>query len=690
LIEGTKVFSSASADEGNDSVPRLADGRAEMPRGDGWDGFPVRGTYADGVAWIVMILARALAYAHRMRTYHRDVKPGNVLLTLQHGPQLLDFNLAESPHSVSQAEAAMHGGTLPYMAPEQLGAFLNPELWGKVGSKADIYSLGLVLRELLTGQAPDLPAQTLSPPRALRVLLDRRPMLDVSVRGANPAIPHALEAIVAKCLAVAPDDRYPTAQALAEDLDRFLKGLPLVCTTNPSRSERLGNWVRRRRWALATIPAYLLLFGVLVFGTKDRVRQWLMPLETNPRFHYAVEMTDDGKFDEAKSVLRDLVAEYPDSLLAKLHLSFALDAWKDQDNESCASGDTELSPEIDSGASGDTELSLKDYRPIEEVEADILLTQVMKASKSPDVHAKLITWAQGHPKFASHLEAAGLARFDRGDKFTQDTTEKDYDRRRAEFNRRFLHHLARPALKLAAELNPKSTVACRLLAIILEDDKQYWSAYEQISPAFDALEVPAQNEKELFQLYKATTVRARLATTLADHPEHKPPNASPALELMQQAVEDLTFSEGYVNGHRDSVDKTHFVDRSLYVLCIKGPAYLTLSEIETGLRKISEAKAHFRVALDTFDRIEKMRSTSANYRHYWKMPSYRTRASDLSDRLLRLRPEDGVIRELKLRASIFKSASQRLQPENGDVPVQPDPDTSWVPSAARSNAAIDL
>ena len=102
----------------------------------------MRGTYPQGIAWIVMTLARGLDYAHRMRTFHRDVKPGNVLLTLYHGPQLLDFNLAESPHSVSQAEAAMHGGTLPYMAPEQIEAFLDPNLWGKVGAKADIYSLG--------------------------------------------------------------------------------------------------------------------------------------------------------------------------------------------------------------------------------------------------------------------------------------------------------------------------------------------------------------------------------------------------------------------------------------------------------------------------------------------------------------------------------------------------------------------
>ena len=100
------------------------------------------------------------------------------------------------------------------MAPEQIEAFLNPELWGKVGAGADIYSLGLVLRELLTGQGPSCPARGSRRHARLRDLLDRRPLLDVSVRRFNPAIPHALEAIVAKCLALLADDRYPDAGSL--------------------------------------------------------------------------------------------------------------------------------------------------------------------------------------------------------------------------------------------------------------------------------------------------------------------------------------------------------------------------------------------------------------------------------------------------------------------------------------------
>ena len=191
---------------GRELIP--AEGSRPCPRGDGWKGFPAHGTYTQGAAWIVMVLARALHYAHGRQIYHRDVKPANILLTINHGPQLLDFNLAESPHSADNAQAALRGGTLPYMAPEQIEAFLNPELWGIVGAGADIYSLGLVLRELLTGQMPDLPEKGLPAARAMNDLLDRRPFLDAAVRRFNPAIPPSLEAIVAKCLALLPDDRY--------------------------------------------------------------------------------------------------------------------------------------------------------------------------------------------------------------------------------------------------------------------------------------------------------------------------------------------------------------------------------------------------------------------------------------------------------------------------------------------------
>src|SRR6478752_1204121 len=118
------------------------------------------------------------------------------------------------------------------MAPEQIEAFLNPDLWGKVGARSDIYSVGLVLRELLTGEAPDLPDEKLPPPRAMRQLLDRRACLEVGLRKANPEIPYALEAITEKCLRFDPDRRYPDAQSLADDLECFLARKPLKVAVN--------------------------------------------------------------------------------------------------------------------------------------------------------------------------------------------------------------------------------------------------------------------------------------------------------------------------------------------------------------------------------------------------------------------------------------------------------------------------
>ncbi len=223
-----------------------------------WKGFPARGTYAEGIAWIVSVVARALAYAHGENVQHRDIKPANVLLTERDGPQLLDFNLAHSSQTADQAEAAHRGGTLPYMAPEQLEAFLDPQLWNNVREPADIYALGLLLRELLTGRRPESPDQSLPMPRAIRDLLDRRAIGLGSVRTLNPSVPHGLDAIVARCLAFRPEDRYSSASALADDLERFVTHRPMVEVVNPSRLERATGHARRLRVGRAALIALAL------------------------------------------------------------------------------------------------------------------------------------------------------------------------------------------------------------------------------------------------------------------------------------------------------------------------------------------------------------------------------------------------------------------------------------------------
>jgi serine/threonine protein kinase len=196
------------------------------PSGPGWGRFPVGGSYADAAAWVALGLARALGYVHSRNIVHGDIKPANVLLSLRDGPQLLDFGLARLPESAERAGDAPCGGTLAYMAPEQLEAFLAPDLWKAVGAAADLYGLGLLLAELLTGRPPDLPDPTKSLPWAVRALLDDRETRPPSRIVLGPWVPEALGAIVARCLAFRPADRYLDAGSLVEDLRRYLNRWP--------------------------------------------------------------------------------------------------------------------------------------------------------------------------------------------------------------------------------------------------------------------------------------------------------------------------------------------------------------------------------------------------------------------------------------------------------------------------------
>ena len=137
------------------------------------------------------------------------------------------------------------------MAPEQLGAFLDPDRLGEISPAADLYALGLVLIELLTGRGPEGPDPDLPLPRAIAELQERRLGPIPSARSMNPTVPFALDAIAAKCLAPRPADRYRSAEALAGDLARFLDRRPALVAPNPSRAERLRHFARRHRVRLA-------------------------------------------------------------------------------------------------------------------------------------------------------------------------------------------------------------------------------------------------------------------------------------------------------------------------------------------------------------------------------------------------------------------------------------------------------
>jgi len=222
--------------------------------------------------WVVARLAEGLEHAHSRGLLHRDLKPSNVLIAGDGTPMLLDFNLSTSTHPglPAEGEKAMLGGTLPYMAPEHLDAF-NPKGTTRpdaVDERSDIYSLGLILFEMLAGAHP-FP----EPPGSLPLLDTIRHMADQrrhppSLRKVNPEVPWSLDAVVGKCLASDPAARYARARDLAEDLARFLDDLPNRHAPEPSPRERFAKWARRNPRLCGTTPvaslAVLLLAGLCV------------------------------------------------------------------------------------------------------------------------------------------------------------------------------------------------------------------------------------------------------------------------------------------------------------------------------------------------------------------------------------------------------------------------------------------
>jgi WD40 repeat protein len=215
-------------------------------------------------ARLVETLARAMHAAHEQHIVHRDLKPANVLLTSDGTPRITDFGLAKKLDSGSgQTASGAIMGTPSYMAPEQAGGKSK-----EVGPLADVYALGAILYECLTGRPPFKAA---NPMDTLFQVLSEEP---VPVRQLQPKVPADLETIALKCLAKEPPRRYASAAALAEDLGRFLAGEP-VRARPVGRLERGWRWCRRNP-ALAVagglaLAALLVAVGLsIAFGMEQR------------------------------------------------------------------------------------------------------------------------------------------------------------------------------------------------------------------------------------------------------------------------------------------------------------------------------------------------------------------------------------------------------------------------------------
>jgi len=202
-------------------------------------------------------LAAGLAHAHARGILHLDLKPANVLLPDMGEPMLLDFNLS---FDTTTTDRELVGGTVPYMATEQL-LDLRTRGRGKIDARTDLYSLGVMAFEMLTGSVPF--------PASSKDLIDMDGLIETrrqsapSVRELNPSVSPAVEAIIHKLLAPEPIDRYQSADDLKTDIDRHLADLPLLVANEPSVSERLGKWRRRNPRIPGRIVA-TLLFGLVV------------------------------------------------------------------------------------------------------------------------------------------------------------------------------------------------------------------------------------------------------------------------------------------------------------------------------------------------------------------------------------------------------------------------------------------
>jgi serine/threonine protein kinase len=176
-------------------------------------------------AGIVEKLARAVQTAHEAGVVHRDLKPANVLVTARWEPKIADFGLAKCLDSVHLTQTGAVLGTPAYMAPEQAAGRVQD-----VGPASDVYSLGAILYELLTGKTPFQGTDKIA---VLRQVQHERPTPVSSFA----SVSKDLETICLKCLEKRPDDRYNSAFALADDLARFGRGEP-IHARRPRRRHR--------------------------------------------------------------------------------------------------------------------------------------------------------------------------------------------------------------------------------------------------------------------------------------------------------------------------------------------------------------------------------------------------------------------------------------------------------------------
>jgi len=263
----------------------------------------------DEAAKTVELLARAMAYAHEKDIVHRDLKPANVLLSKDGSPKITDFGLAKRLESdASQTKSGTLMGTPNYMAPEQARGDVR-----EVGPLADVYALGVILYEMLTGRTPFLGASILD---TLQQVRNHEP---VPPSRGQPKTPRDLETVCLKCLQKEPAKRYATAEALADDLRRFRAGEPILARP-VGQVERAWRWCKRnpRVAALSAAVVVLLMASVgalsvaAIRQARERETLGQVRIQALERIKQATAEVQSGNVRRAQDLL-----SYADPLVEK-------------------------------------------------------------------------------------------------------------------------------------------------------------------------------------------------------------------------------------------------------------------------------------------------------------------------------------------------------------------------------------
>jgi WD40 repeat protein/tRNA A-37 threonylcarbamoyl transferase component Bud32 len=287
--EGKHYFSMKLIEGGSlaQHLPRLA---ADLPAG-------VR---------LLICVARAVHYAHQRGLLHRDLKPANILLDAEGRPHVTDFGLAKrlgpKPGEASLTQQGMIVGTPSYMAPEQASSR------AAVSTASDVYSLGAILYELLTGRPPFRGSTPLD------TLVQIREQEPVAPRRFNKHVDRDLETVCLKCLQKEAQQRYHSASALADDLDRWLRGEPIRARP-VGRCRRAVKWARRQPVLAAMLSLLLIVFWA---GFAGVIWQWRHAVdstraEQQTAYTRAIGQAyaewRDGNTGSAERVLRECRAE---------------------------------------------------------------------------------------------------------------------------------------------------------------------------------------------------------------------------------------------------------------------------------------------------------------------------------------------------------------------------------------------